>query len=76
MAPRNARSTIGAVLSPAETVSIGARRVGAGEPCLVVAEIGVNHNGDPALAARLVDAAADAGADAIKLQTFRAEEVV
>ncbi len=36
----------------------------------IIAEAGVNHNGDPALALRLVDAAANAGADAIKLQHF------
>ena len=39
-------------------------------PCFIIAEGGVNHNGDPALAHRLVDVAADAGADAIKFQTF------
>jgi N,N'-diacetyllegionaminate synthase len=53
-----------------EAVAIGSRLVGPGEPCFVIAEVGVNHNGDVDLAVRLVDAAADAGADAVKLQTF------
>jgi N,N'-diacetyllegionaminate synthase len=57
-------------------VQIGGRTVGAGAPCLVVAEIGVNHNGDPDLGRRLIEAAAEAGADAVKLQTFRAADVV
>lgn len=46
------------------------------EPILIIAEAGVNHNGDMALARKLVDLAAEAGADAVKFQTFRAEEIV
>ena len=57
------------------TVDIAGRRVGAGARPLVIAEIGVNHNGDAALAHRLIDAAADAGADAVKLQTFQADRL-
>ena len=56
-------------------MTIGGRAIGDGAPCFVIAEAGVNHNGDPELAHRLVDAAADAGADAVKFQVFRAEAV-
>ena len=42
----------------------------------VIAEAGVNHNGDEALALRLVDVAAAAGADAVKFQTFNADKLV
>lgn len=55
---------------------IGTRAVGPGAPCFVIAEAGVNHNGDIAMACRLVDAAADAGADAVKFQTFKASRLV
>lgn len=43
---------------------------------LIIAEAGVNHNGDPGLAERLVDVASDAGADYVKFQTFRADQLV
>ena len=42
----------------------------------IIAEAGVNHNGDTALALRLCDAALAAGADAVKFQTFRAQDLV
>jgi N,N'-diacetyllegionaminate synthase len=57
------------------TVFIGSRRIGPGEPVFIIAEAGVNHNGDFGLAKQLVDAAQEAGADAVKFQTFRAENV-
>lgn len=50
------------------TVTIGAHRIGMGEPVYVIAEIGLNHNGDVALAKQLIDVAADAGAQAVKFQ--------
>jgi N,N'-diacetyllegionaminate synthase len=54
-------------------IEIGARTVGDGRPCFVIAEAGVNHNGELARARELVKVAAGAGADAIKFQTFSAE---
>lgn len=50
------------------TVRIGSRVIGGGRPAYVIAEIGLNHNGDVELAKRLIDVAADAGADAVKFQ--------
>jgi N,N'-diacetyllegionaminate synthase len=43
---------------------------------LIIAEAGVNHNGDLALARRLIEVAADAGADLVKFQTFQADKLV
>jgi len=54
---------------------IGDRLVGPGEPTFVIAEAGSNHNGDLDTAKELIDVAADAGADAVKFQTFRAEDL-
>lgn len=52
------------------------RRIERGERVFIIAEAGVNHNGDIRLAKQLVDAAYDAGADAVKFQTFNAERLV
>jgi N-acetylneuraminate synthase/N,N'-diacetyllegionaminate synthase len=59
-----------------EYVEIGGRRVGPGYPTFVIAEAGVNHNGDLDLARQLIDAAVEAKADAVKFQTFITEESI
>ena len=51
-----------------ETIQIGNRLVGAGQPVFITAEIGINHNGDLEIAKELVQAAKHAGVDAVKLQ--------
>lgn len=50
--------------------------VGPGQPCFIIAEAGVNHDGDVGRACALIDAAADAGAHAVKFQTFRTDLLV
>ena len=57
------------------TVMIGDCTVGVGQPLFFIAEAGVNHNGDLNYAHRMIDIAAEAGADAIKFQTFKAEKL-
>jgi N,N'-diacetyllegionaminate synthase len=54
---------------------IGDRPIGPDEPTFVIAEAGSNHNGDLETAKELIDVAVDAGADAVKFQTFRAENL-
>jgi sialic acid synthase SpsE len=55
------------------SLDIAGRNIGDGYPCFVIAEIGSNHNQDFDLARRMIDAAAEAGVDAVKFQTFHAD---
>lgn len=56
-------------------ISIDGKEVGKNRPVFIIAEAGVNHNGSFSLAKKLIDAAAKAGADAVKFQTFDAGEL-
>src|SRR5262249_4581516 len=58
------------------SLDIGGLRVGDRQPLFVIAELGLNHGGSLDRALEMVDAAAAAGASAVKVQTFRAEELV
>ena len=57
-----------------EVIQIGERWVGQGQPCYIVGEIGINHNGDLSIAKRLIDVAVMAGADAVKFQKRNPEK--
>lgn len=58
----------GHAAAPIKTVNLRNKTVGAGYPCYVIAEIGINHNGDIDLAKRLISVAVAAGCDAVKFQ--------
>ena len=57
-------------------MQIGDRKIGINHPPYIIAEIGVNHDGEVARALELTDAAADAGADAVKLQFFETDRLM
>lgn len=57
-------------------VKIGSKLVGEGEHCFILAEAGINHNGDIKVAKKLIDKAKEAGADAIKFQSYHTEDFV
>ena len=52
------------------------RKIGPGNPTFIIAEAGVNHNGSTDLAYKLIDEAVNAGADAVKFQSFLADEII
>ncbi len=54
--------------------AIGGRSIGPNDPPYCIAEVGINHNGDLALAKRMIEVAKEVGADAVKFQTFKADE--
>jgi len=56
-----------------KTISIGEKKIGPGQPVYIIAEAGVNHNGDISLAEKMIKVAAECGADAIKFQAYRSE---
>ncbi|MDD5772146.1 MAG: N-acetylneuraminate synthase family protein [bacterium] len=57
------------------SVQIGNRKIGEGHPCYIIAEIGINHNGDIDIAKKLIDLAKLAGCDAVKFQKRNIEVV-
>ncbi|MGZ4197229.1 MAG: N-acetylneuraminate synthase family protein, partial [Solirubrobacteraceae bacterium] len=63
-------------MSSNQKVEIGGRAIGQAEPVFIVAEAGVNHDGELETALELIDAAAEAGADAVKFQTFDPDQLV
>ena len=59
-----------------DKLTIAGRAVGPGEPPWVIAEIGANHNGDMELCRHLIDAAQEAGADAVKFQSWSKDSLI
>lgn len=59
-----------------KTIRIKNRGIGEGHPVFIIAEAGVNHNGDLNMARELIDVAVKSGADAVKFQTFSSEHLI
>ena len=57
-------------------ITVGDRRIGEGHPTFVIAEVGINHDGSVDKAEKMIDAAAETGADAVKFQTYVTESFV
>jgi len=62
------------MLNQTRPFQIAGRSIGPSDPPYCIAEVGINHNGDVAIAKKMIETAKSAGADAVKFQTFKAEE--
>jgi len=63
-------------MSRLKVVKIGNKLIGQGNPVFIIAEIGVNHNGDIKLARKMIDIAVETGVDAVKFQSYRTEKIM
>lgn len=59
-----------------DKINLCGKLIGKGEPCFIIAEAGINHNGEINTAKKMIDAAKECGASAVKFQTFTAKELV
>ena len=66
----------GELMRSVQNIEVEGMTLGKGHPCLIAAEVGINHNGDFDLAKESILAAAKAGADAVKFQNYRTEDFI
>ena len=59
-----------------KSIEFCGKTLGTGQPAFIIAEVGFNHNGDVELAKKMIQSASENGADAVKLQTFIAQEMI
>lgn len=59
-----------------KNIKISNRLIGQGQPVFIIAEAGINHNGDISIAKKMIDIAVESGVDAVKFQTFTAKEFI
>jgi sialic acid synthase SpsE len=59
-----------------KTISINGRSIGYNKEPFIIAEVGINHNGDVEIAKKMIQVAKDSGVDAVKFQTFHAKEFI
>jgi pseudaminic acid synthase len=67
--------TANRVRAPLQSITIAGRRIAPDAPPYIIAEVSANHGGDPARAKRIIDIAADRGADAVKFQAYTADSM-